>query len=101
MKSVVRRYDALGRYGGEEFLMVLPGCDPAAARAQGERLREAVAAEPFQVGGASLRVTCSVGVSTLNTSAIPQMDDLIREADLALYGAKNQGRDRVSEAVMA
>ena len=97
MKSAVRRYDALGRYGGEEFLVVLSGCDSAAAHAQANRLREAIAAEPFLVGGAFLRVTCSVGVSSRVHPAISQVDALIREADLALYAAKNQGRDRVEE----
>ena len=95
MKSVIRRYDALGRYGGEEFLVVLPGCDPACAHAEGERLREAIASEPFPVGGASLRVTCSVGVSCRVKPAVSQVDALIHEADLALYTAKNRGRDRV------
>jgi len=95
MKSVVRRYDALGRYGGEEFLVVLPGCDCAAAQTQAGRLREAIAAEPFPIGGGSLRVTCSVGVSFRTNPAIAQVDDLIREADLALYAAKRRGRNRV------
>jgi len=95
MKSVVRRYDALGRYGGEEFLMVLPGCDAVAAHAQGNRLRAAIAAEPFEVAGAFLRVTCSVGVASRLNPAITEVDALIREADLALYQAKDGGRDRV------
>jgi diguanylate cyclase (GGDEF)-like protein len=95
MKSVVRRYDALGRYGGEEFLVVLPGCDSTAAQAQAGRLREAIAAEPFSIGGGSLRVTCSVGVSSSANPVIAQVDDLIREADLALYAAKRRGRNRV------
>jgi diguanylate cyclase (GGDEF)-like protein len=95
MKSVIRRYDAVGRYGGEEFLVVLPGCDPACAHAQAERLREAIASEPFPVVGASLHVTCCVGVSCRVKPAISQVDALIHEADLALYMAKNRGRDRV------
>jgi two-component system cell cycle response regulator len=99
MQSVVRRYDALGRYGGEEFLVVLPGCDPAAGHAQASRLREAISAEPFSVGGASLRVTCSFGVSCRANPTIAQVDALIREADLALYAAKRRGRDRVETCV--
>jgi len=101
MKAVVRRYDALGRYGGEEFLMVLPGCDPAAAQAQAGRLREAMAGEPFSIGGGSLRVTCSVGVSCRVHAAIADVDALIREADLALYAAKRRGRDRVEACMPA
>ena len=99
MKSAVRRYDSLGRYGGEEFLVVLPGCDPVSAQAQAMRLREAMAAEPFSVGGAPLRVTCSVGISSRVHPEIAQVDAMIREADLALYAAKHRGRDRVEACV--
>jgi len=99
MKAVVRSYDALGRYGGEEFLMVMPGCDSAAARAQACRLREAFAAAPFVVGSVSLRMTCSVGVSTTAHPSALQVGALIRDADLALYKAKRGGRDRVESWV--
>jgi diguanylate cyclase (GGDEF)-like protein len=99
MKSAIRRYDALGRYGGEEFLVVLPGCDPAAAHAQAGRLREAVAAAPYLVGGRALCVTCSVGVSSRASPAITEVGALIREADLALYAAKRRGRDRVEACI--
>ena len=61
MLEVPRRYDVLGRYGGEEFLMLLPGCDQLAAAQVAERLRESVAAEPIGVGPVRLPVTLSVG----------------------------------------
>ena len=95
MKSATRQYDAPGRYGGEEFLIVLPGCGARDARAQAERIREAFAAEPFVAGGEALPVTCSIGVSSRDVCAAVDAGRLIREADDALYAAKNQGRNRV------
>jgi len=101
MKSAIRRYDAIGRYGGEEFLIVLPGCDGPAARAQAERLREAVAAEPLVATGESLRVTCSIGVACRASPRPSDTDALVREADRALYQAKDQGRNRVDTCLSA
>ncbi|HEV3196926.1 MAG TPA: diguanylate cyclase [Bryobacteraceae bacterium] len=95
MKSAVRRYDAVGRYGGEEFLIVLPGCAADAARAQAERVREALADGTFAAGDQSLAVTCSIGVSCRTRPFLSDTDPLVREADLALYAAKDRGRNRV------
>ncbi len=95
MKAAVRGYDSVGRYGGEEFLMVIPGCDAAGARAQAERIRDSFAEEPFRSRGESVRVTCSFGVSWRQIATSADADALVREADLALYVAKAKGRDRV------
>jgi two-component system, cell cycle response regulator len=95
MKSAVRRYDSVGRYGGEEFLIVLPGCDFYAAAAQADRIRQAVAALPVRHGEHGFSVTCSIGVSSRTTPAVCDTDTLVREADLALYAAKDRGRHRV------
>ena len=95
MKSAIRRYDAIGRYGGEEFLILLPGCQGEAARVQAERIREAVAAGPFTSGADRFPVTCSIGASWRERAAAPDIDSLVREADLALYRAKDAGRNRV------
>jgi two-component system cell cycle response regulator len=101
MKTAVRSYDAVGRYGGEEFLIVLPGCDVDTARAQAERIREAVAAGPIDGGGQSIAVTCSIGVASRVIPSAGDTEALVREADLALYVAKRNGRNRVEAAAQA
>ncbi|HWB86020.1 MAG TPA: diguanylate cyclase [Bryobacteraceae bacterium] len=95
MKSAMRRYDAVGRYGGEEFLVVLSGCDAITAQRQAERLRNAVAGEPFHLADLDLPVTCSIGVSWCLHPEDSDVTGLVREADQALYIAKDRGRNRV------
>jgi two-component system, cell cycle response regulator len=95
MKSAMRAYDVVGRYGGEEFLAVLPGCCAEDARAQAERIRVSFAGELFRARGEILSVTCSFGVSWREVAASSDADALIREADMALYTAKANGRNRV------
>ena len=92
LKSASRRYDSVGRYGGEEFLMVLPGCETAAAALQAERLRDAIAGTPFRADSRPLAMTCSIGLACSSHCA-PEV--LVREADDALYQAKANGRNRV------
>jgi diguanylate cyclase (GGDEF)-like protein len=99
MQAVTRHYDAPGRYGGEEFLIVLPGCGARDGYVQAERIREAFAREPFAAGGESMAVTCSIGVSSSDACADGEACRLIREADEALYDAKNRGRNRVAAFV--
>jgi diguanylate cyclase (GGDEF)-like protein len=92
MKSAARAYDSLGRYGGEEFLVVLPGCDLHAAINHAERLREVISSVPFSLPQRQLHVTCSIGV--ISSSALAA-EAMIRLADENLYEAKSLGRNRV------
>jgi two-component system, cell cycle response regulator len=88
----LRPYDMVGRYGGEEFLMVLPGCNAEAALALAERLRSVVETGPVRDAHVTIPVTMSVGAAVWNSAwAAPE---LLRVADAALYRAKNAGRNR-------
>ena len=93
LKSTARRYDSVGRYGGEEFLILLPGCDAADAALQAERMREAIGATPFLTPSRPVTVTASLGVACSSHCA---REALVREADDALYEAKGNGRNRVA-----
>jgi two-component system, cell cycle response regulator len=95
MSSTLREYDSIGRYGGEEFLIVVPGCHFSDSLTVAERLREAVSGQPFLVGGESYRTTCSFGLAWSDCSCDIDANRLLREADTALYVAKRNGRNRV------
>ena len=95
MQGSIRQYDSLGRYGGEEFLILLPGCGEAESFAQAERLRRNLTQADIRVNDLALHITASFGV----TAAVPgdpwTAEGLIRKADEALYVAKKSGRNRV------
>jgi len=95
LKAAVRGYDAVGRYGGEEFLVLLPGCDSANLGMKAEQLRNAVSSAPVETSAGPISVTMSMGgiVSSEWKTAGP--DQLLRVADSALYRAKAAGRNRV------
>jgi diguanylate cyclase (GGDEF)-like protein len=90
----VRPYDTLGRYGGEEFLLVMPGTTRETALSVTDRARAAVAARPCVVGDAQIELTFSAGVTTGAGDA--DFDALLIAADLALYSAKQGGRNRIA-----
>jgi diguanylate cyclase (GGDEF)-like protein len=91
----VRPYDAVGRYGGEEFLVVLPGCVADSALSLAERLRQCIAAAPIEVDGTVVLITLSLGVAVASSDAESNSIELLRAADAALYDAKRAGRNRV------
>ena len=95
MRAAVRAYDFVGRYGGEEFLLVLPGADANTGQAIAERVRARVAEEPVR-GSLStpLCVSVSVGVAWSGTAGLDP-NALVAAADAALYRAKANGRNRV------
>jgi len=91
LQSALRPYDSIGRYGGEEFLIVLTGCTADMSLRSAERVRHAVEATPFRTE-AMINVTLSLGIADWDGHSSAQ--DLIRVADAALYQAKSQGRNR-------
>jgi len=93
VQEAVRPYDALGRIGGEEFLLVLPGVGKEQLLPLLERIRATIKAEPVVIpSGRKISVTVSLGGAT---AADECAEELLRAADDALYQAKNDGRDRV------
>jgi diguanylate cyclase (GGDEF)-like protein len=95
MRSALRSYDSLGRFGGDEFLAVLPGCDPAQARAIGERLRARLGRGPVKTEASDIEITTSVGIATVAPQKPIEPKVFLDFADKALYEAKRMGRDRV------
>lgn len=94
LRAAVREVDLVGRWGGEEFVILMPGTALEEARRAAERMRQAVAAAPACLGEAAYAYTASFGVAAF-TAAMPTLDDLLRRADQALYRAKENGRNRV------
>lgn len=95
LQTFIRVYDSLGRYGGEEFLIVLPGCDEAGVLSHADRLREAIQNTPMFLNGEAVTVTASFGATCAGPNAGYKVDQLLHAADDALYAAKRNGRNRV------
>jgi diguanylate cyclase (GGDEF)-like protein len=94
MLTSFRAYDVVGRYGGEEFLVVVPSSELATAVELAERLRQNIAAQPVNFGGTMIPVTVSLGVVASGIDG-NESAQLLRHADQALYAAKGAGRNRV------
>ncbi len=96
LRDSMRSYDAIGRYGGEEFLILLPGCDEEAAVEQAERMRSVLAEAPVMIGDdVAYAMTGSFGVTSVVPEPTTSSEQLIKKADQALYRAKDNGRNRV------
>lgn len=98
MSGLVRAGDQVGRFGGEEFLVLLPGADVAAAMSVGSRIRAGIAAAPVASARVPIPVTCSVGIATAGLVGSTDPEVITHHADLALYRSKAAGRDRVTLA---
>jgi diguanylate cyclase (GGDEF)-like protein len=96
VEETIRTYDSVGRFGGEEFIVVLPGANQADAFNIAERVRLKMDEKNAEVDGVSIPFTISQGVATCNGKST--VDELIAKADEALYRAKENGRNRVENA---
>ncbi|MEP7243953.1 MAG: diguanylate cyclase [Gammaproteobacteria bacterium] len=97
IQAELRQSDVIGRYGGEEFVVILSSASSAAAHAIAERIRERVAGVRVEGYGIPIRVTCSIGVAASDTLGV-WGEHLIAQADAAVYAAKRAGRNRVQMA---
>jgi diguanylate cyclase (GGDEF)-like protein len=98
LRDSCRVYDVPGRYGGEEFCVVLPETKVGNTTVVAERIRERLAASRFEVGGDSVNVTASIGIAGIDSveaDGAISPSALIDRADQALYSAKHRGRNRV------
>ncbi len=98
LRETAREIDMVGRYGGEEFIAILPGSDEEAAANFAERVRNAVVEHVFRDEETEVRMTLSAGVASFPDADCEHPDLLIKRADEALYQAKGGGRNRVVRA---
>ena len=95
LRAEAREIDRVGRYGGEEFMLLLPGAQIDDAATFAERVRKHIEAHTFSFESVSIQRTASLGVSAWPNPRIAHCDELVRAADEALYVAKETGRNRV------
>lgn len=94
----IRTYDWMGRYGGEEFIVILSNCEPDTVALCAERLRAIVSSAPISTHGTELPVTISIGAAHQSGEHAETAGEMLRLADAALYRAKGNGRNRVELA---
>ena len=101
LKAQLRIYDGVGRYGGEEFLLVLPNCDLPNALLRANQLRELIASAPVVCSGVEEPITMSMGVAVSDCDGKNELEALLNQADAGLYAAKEKGRNRVEHFTVA
>jgi two-component system cell cycle response regulator len=97
-KGAARSYDTMGRCGGEEFLIILPGCDAATVLNRAEEIRASVCNESIPMREGNIQVTLSMGATASSATAQEDSISILKAADAALYRAKSRGRDRIELA---
>ncbi len=100
IRNAVRVYDSVGRYGGEELLIVLPGCSRDRLQEGAERIRSAIGSTPILLSGSRIAVTVSIG-ATVTTGGLTSDMEMLAAADSALYRAKENGRDQTALSGLA
>jgi len=95
LKADLRPYDVVGRYGGEEFLLILPGCNLAVGARRADEIRRLVAKSPIETPFGTTPATVSMGVTATDAVRDCSVADFLHEADVSLYAAKKNGRNRV------
>ena len=98
MKNNIRQYDSAGRYGGEEFLLVLPGCTADEVLIIAHRILGSISKDPVMFNNIPIKVTISLGVAVHGAGDNTSTTELVQLADTALYQAKQNGRNRVEQA---
>jgi two-component system, cell cycle response regulator len=94
MMACVRPYDSVGRYGGEEFLIIVPSSEAKGTLGLAERIRRAIEVKPMMANAIPIAVTASLGVTASVTASPVDAQEILRLADAALYRAKERGRNR-------
>lgn len=101
LRAQLRVYDGVGRYGGEEFLLILPNCDLPNALVRANELRESVASTPVVCSGEERLITMSMGVAVSDCDGKNEVEMLLNRADAGLYAAKESGRNRIEHLTPA
>jgi two-component system cell cycle response regulator len=101
LRSDLRAYDLVGRYGGEEFLIVLPNCNVAVASRRADEIRRLVCKDPVVTPFATVPVTVSIGVTACDLTPSLTVEEVLHQADGALYRAKELGRNCVQASAAA
>lgn len=95
VRTLIRKVDLFSRFGGDEFIILMPGLEIAQAKFVAERIRSHIAKLPVLVGSGSVNITASFGLTGTYVDGAQKMDDLLELADSALYQAKNQGKNQI------
>ena len=98
-REQLRNIDLIGRYGGDEFVILLIESNLEAARGVAERVRLHVAGVPAETDRGPLKVTVSIGISAIDKDT-PNLDALLSQADKAMYSAKKAGRNKVKVSTL-